>query len=643
MAYSPASDRDATGASGSADTDFAWWQPAPQRPTAAPSRLLLQSAPAGGARLRRILGAETGFEIQTVGSTELALAALKLGDFDVVVLDGGLGDLADAVAGLRSDPRASALPIIVLGAGPPVPGAVRVALDRMAAAAIGDAVRAGREAQGEAPGAPLPSEGPRTRSDARVAELATLFSLADAAILGVDARGTCIYASPAAAELLALQDASELVSRSLRELIPPNVLAAGRGEVLRFDGTVATVLVSERAAERGAGRLQRVVTLRDMSAERAREDRFFQCQKLIALGELVGGISHDFSNLLTIVSGNLSEITLVPDLSDEVREMCEDALSASLDGVSLTRRLVALVRERQIRPRAVDLGLTLSDFGRVLQRLLKRQVQLEWDCEEGVCAVLDRAQLESAVLNLMLNAQHALPSGGGRIALGVDVCHEERHGELVELARVFVRDDGAGMDEETRRRATEPFFTTRREAGGTGLGLAMVQRFVQQFHGSLTIESAPGAGTRIALAFPRVAHASPRTAIYEREQPRAREESRCVMVVDADVRIRRYAGRLLGNAGHRVLEACDADGAKDLLANEREAALVMLDARVAETRSGRDLLAWMRRERPGLRVVITTAQDAPADASIAASGVHHLRKPYSESELNGLLIQILGR
>ncbi|MBL8785926.1 MAG: hypothetical protein JNJ59_13580, partial [Deltaproteobacteria bacterium] len=631
---------------GTADTqDAAWWESSSER-AATPLTVLVVERVAAGRRLRRELARAPDLRVESAGSIELARAMLKLQRFDALILDGELPSLTDAMAIIRAEPHASTLPVLVVGAGGLIEDAVRVATEADLREAITRATRPSPPpaVDARALGPVTPKAGPRP-TDVAANELSALYSSTSAAILGVDSRSTCIYVNPAAALLYAAQDAGDLVSRALGDLVPKAVLEAGHGEVLRFDGTLAPVRVEVQSVHAGAGRIERVVTLQDLSAEREREQRLFQAQKLVAIGQLTGGISHDFSNLLTIVCGNLTELVRVSCLEGETREMAEDALSAALDGMNLTRHLVAVAREQRLRPRAVDLGLSLQELGRLLRRILKRKTVLEVRAAEGVAAVLDRTQLESAVMNLVLNAQHAQHPDRdvGHIVVEVDTAVELRHGREQRLAQVTVADDGLGMDEETVRRATEPFFTTRRDSGGTGLGLAMVQSMAQAFGGTLHIESTLGVGTRVTLRFPWVNEAAPRTAMFDRDEEPPLGRERKALVIEPDARLRRYAARLLTAVGQRVFESIDAEGGKDLLVAQPELAIVFLDLRVAESRQGRELVRWIARTRPDLAVVVTLQEGEPTTNLSMPDAAAFLRKPYSEVELRRILAEILPR
>jgi len=583
-------------------------------------------------------------KIEAAGSTDLARAMLRLRDFEAIILDAQIPRLADAVSALRSEPRASGLPVLVVGDAAGIAGVVALDAQNLAREVLAIVRPTSVERT---------STGPRatenTNQMARPGrhdgfqEIAALLSATTAPILGLDDKHICIYANDAAARLFACADPGDLLGRAGEDLVPAVLIAAGHGEILRFDGHITQVAAAAATPGPAAGRLATVLTLHDKGVEHQQQARLFLAQKMVAMGELTGGICHDFANLLTVVCGNLSEIVKSPDLSTDVHEMAEDALSAAVDGMNLTRRLVAVARERQMRPRAVDVGLTIGEFGRLLKRLVRRPVELDVSTQEAVHALLDRTQLESAVMNLVLNAQHAMPKGG-RIRLEVDAISEQRMGRKERVARIIVRDEGIGMDKHTLDHATEPFYTTRPDSGGTGLGLAMVKNFCKAFAGALLLESTPGVGTCVTMVFPWVPEAAPRTQIFAKVNDEKKVPTRRALVVVPDARLRRYASRLLSSVGHHVLEAADATGAARVLSETRHLDVVLVDQPAIDQRvpsslsrvtshmsRPMDLFTWLGKTYPDLPIVVTTSDDDIEKAS--APGVRFLRKPYSESEL----------
>lgn len=495
---------------------------------------------------------------------------------------------------------------------------------------------------------------PRTRPEAatQVADVSVYRAACEATtacLLGANRQGECVFANTAGAALLGYTRGEDLVGRPLAAFFGADGAArvlespvrSGPGarehEVTRGDGTTFVAQVDRVAVPPVFGRLAWVLTLTDVTDRRAREASVLQAQKMEAVGQLTGGICHDFNNLLTVIVGNLREIAQEPAIPADLKEMAEDALSAAVDGVNLTRRLLAVAKERKLAPRAVELRQTLDDFVRLVRRMVKDAVQIEVEHGHGVvAAMLDRTQLESAVLNLVINAQNALPNGG-TVRIAVDIVSlPSGRDELGpgRYARVRVSDDGVGMTEETRQRAMEPFFTTRANGGGSGLGLSMVYGFVQQSGGAVQIESAVGAGTTVTMLFPYVAEASPRTALFPERIGTAPRAAVRVLVVEDEERVRRYAARALAKVGYQVEMAEDGAAALAKLAGDQAGfALVITDVRMPGAVDGFAVAAWVRAHRPGTPVIVTTGYSPDEPARAVVEGPPLLRKPYTEAEL----------
>lgn len=494
-----------------------------------------------------------------------------------------------------------------------------------------------------------PHDADASRDAARGEDHAALLDGLGVGVWGFDGAGVCVYANAAAAELVGASGAEELVGEHLGDLVDGVWPAGARLDraapdrrwpalsLRRRDGR-EVVVAGELRAVTSPGAVA-VLTLRDTDDIRAREASRARAQKMEAVGLLTGGICHDFNNLLTVISGNLRLLHDV--VAEEDRELVEDALSAATDGVHLTRRLVAVSRDRPLRPRAVDLRRTLSDFGRLLRRTLPPEVSLELALGEGlVAAVVDRTELESAVLNLALNAHHAMPEGGA-LRIAVDVADVGDDGVLApgRYARVAVSDDGTGMDEETARRCVEPFYTTRSGAGGSGLGLSAVYAFAQQSGGTVDIASELGVGTTVTLWLPWVDRASPATAVFEAVGVRRARRAARVLVVEDEERVRRYAARALRGLGHEVIEACDGPAAIAVLERER-VDVVFSDVRMPGGMSGHDLARRVGERWPSLPVALTSG-DSAEYAGGATSEQEILRKPYRSSDLRRVIAAAL--
>lgn len=284
-------------------------------------------------------------------------------------------------------------------------------------------------------------------------------------------------------------------------------------ELERRDGTRFRASLSSVEDEKDA-ELWRV-TLNDVSELRDLEHMLAQAQKIQAIGELAGGIAHEFNNLMTVIGGNAEVIGDLPLMDEETRECVQSVKRAVARGASLTHRLLAFSRKQPLSPDAVDISAAVDGMGDMVRRVLGE------GCEVSILpgtdiwpVMIDAHQLEASLLNLVINARHAMADGGAlvieceNVTLSAD---QTRHLEDVkpgDYVKATVRDDGAGMAPKTLARALEPFFTTKSVGAGTGLGLSMVYGFVKQSRGHIEIESEQGLGTTVMLYLPRSAEAA---------------------------------------------------------------------------------------------------------------------------------------
>jgi PAS domain S-box-containing protein len=244
----------------------------------------------------------------------------------------------------------------------------------------------------------------------------------------------------------------------------------------------------------------------DITSRKKIEAHLRQAQKMEAIGQLTGGIAHDFNNLLAIMHGNLELLSDACRANPMLKELADGALAAAKRGASLTHRLLAYSRQQALTPRIVDVTLMLTDLAAVLRRLLEESVELETMIPCGLPNVeIDPHQLESAIINLAVNARDAMPAGG-RLTISaetavIDEAFAAEHAEVVagHYVMLAISDTGIGMTKEVIARALEPFYTTKAVGHGTGLGLSMVYGFVKQSEGHLLIYSKPGVGTTVKL------------------------------------------------------------------------------------------------------------------------------------------------
>lgn len=403
----------------------------------------------------------------------------------------------------------------------------------------------------------------------------------------------------------------------------------------RPDGTDVPVEVSVQHAML-AGRRISVVSWHDLSSRKALEheqalvqERLQIAQKLEAVGQLAGGVAHDFNNLLTAVrhSVELAREDL-PD-SSPVRMDLATALEAVDRAAGLTRQLLAYSRRETARPRRTNLVDVARDTLRFLRSSIPTTIVVrEW--LEGPAPVLaDRSQLEQVVMNLLLNARDALPDGG-TLELRVE------RDDAARRARLVVRDDGLGMDEETRRRMFEPFFTTKRVGAGTGLGLAVVYGVVAEAGGEIRVTSTPGAGTTFEVLLPLDQGVE---AATDGREPAAAEQPRVVLLVEDDPVVRYSTERLLARLGWRVIGAEDGEaGWEAYRARAEVITLVMTDVRMPRL----DGLALARRIRevdPGCPILVFSGYDHVDGTTAAAlSNIAFLPKPFAMEAL-GMAIE----
>ncbi|RWX80775.1 PAS domain-containing sensor histidine kinase [Neorhizobium lilium] len=391
--------------------------------------------------------------------------------------------------------------------------------------------------------------------------------------------------------------------------------------------------------------------VRDLTSRYKIEEDLRQAQKMEAVGQLTGGIAHDFNNLLTVISGNLEmvEEKLPPG---PLRDILKEAQEAASDGAKLTGQLLAFGRRQPLNPKQADLGQLISGFSNLLRRTLGEDIKLSTILTGSNFDVLvDSSQLQNAILNIAINARDAMPKGGkltmeiSRVQLDADYAKmypEVRSGDFILIA---MTDTGIGMNEEVRKHAIEPFFTTKKTGSGTGLGLSMVYGFVKQSGGHLQLYSEIDHGTTIRIYLPAM---SGRTMQPAHEEAGAAEMplpqgDETVLVVEDDRRVRRVAVARLSSMGYSVLEAESGHGALAILKDNRDIALLFTDIVMPGGMTGDELAQEAREIRPDLAVLFTSGYSEPAlAAKNIIPGAQWLRKPYTARELASTIRELLN-
>jgi signal transduction histidine kinase/CheY-like chemotaxis protein len=380
--------------------------------------------------------------------------------------------------------------------------------------------------------------------------------------------------------------------------------------------------------------LQSVANMLAALMQRRRtEEQLAHSQRLDAVGQLTGGIAHDFNNLLTIISGSLQLLEAEYGAQAEAGELIGSALRSVSRGAELTSKLLAFARRQRLTPRSVDPRSLLRDIEVMLRRTLGDLIQLKVDCPDSVpTAHADATQLDTALVNLSLNARDAMPRGGEitlsaneRLVTANDAPTGLNPGHYVVFSVV---DTGLGMTPETLERAVEPFFTTKDIGRGSGLGLSMVYGFARQSGGHLQIESRLGYGTKVELLLPVAKVAA--TAATASVASMTRGDGQLVLVVEDEPEVREIAVAFLKSLGYRTHAVGSAAEALARLEQDPEIALVFSDVMLGNGMDGHELARAARKLRPRLPILMTSGYNDPAAAE-KSDGDHAfelLRKPY---------------
>jgi signal transduction histidine kinase/CHASE3 domain sensor protein/DNA-binding response OmpR family regulator len=390
-----------------------------------------------------------------------------------------------------------------------------------------------------------------------------------------------------------------------------------------------------------------VITYTDISHRLEAERKLRQAQQLDAIGQLTGGVAHDFNNLLTVILGNVESLKRKIRDPEQMR-VIDMVLAAAERGASLTRQLLAFARRQPLEPRPLDVNRLIADMDSFLQRSLGEQIKVETVISPGLWTVLaDASQLQNAILNLALNARDAMADGGvltiEAANATLDAAYARAHAEVQpgSYVMIAITDTGCGMSPEVVARAFEPFFSTKGQDKGSGLGLSQVFGFVKQSGGHVKIYSELGSGTTVKLYLPRTTQPAVQIARPPEEIVQGRET---VLIVEDDTAVRRTAVAMLSDLGYRCAEAPDANQALEFLATSNVAVdLLFTDVILPGGMLGREFAARARALKPGLGVLFTSGytRNAIVHNGRIDDDVLFVSKPYKKSELAAKLRQAL--
>jgi two-component system, cell cycle sensor histidine kinase and response regulator CckA len=487
--------------------------------------------------------------------------------------------------------------------------------------------------------------------------LQAVINASPVAIVGTGPSGVIMTWSGAAENIFGFT-AEEAIGSALTDLVPPadsqerfghsiaGAFAGARVRGLveqrrRKDGIMVDVQVAAAPvyAEDGAIR-HVVVAIEDITRRKALEDQLRQAQKMEAIGQLTGGLSHDFNNLLAIIIGNLDLLRAEIGWNADAAELLDEALQASLQGADLNRRLLAFARRQPLQPKQVDLNDLIAGTAKLLRRTLGEHIEVALAMSSDLWPVrVDPTQLESALTNLAVNARDAMP-GGGRLTIstrniGIDEDYAASQADVTpgDFAVLEVSDTGIGMPPDVVARVFEPFFTTKGKEKGTGLGLSMVFGFVKQSGGHVQVYSEVGVGTTLRIYLPRTEGATNEAAATTTlVAPRGHET---VLAVEDNEGLRRLLVKQLADLGYRVLEAATAPAAIEILKRKDKIDLLFTDIVLPGGMNGWELARAAAELRDDLKVLFTSGfpEAVFGPDGVLPQGASLLSKPYRSDEL----------
>jgi PAS domain S-box-containing protein len=485
----------------------------------------------------------------------------------------------------------------------------------------------------------------------------------DHAIFTLDARGHVASWNRGAEKILGRQ-AAAILGRPLSQLYPADqsqeadrelaiartvgrfegeTIRAATDERERFLNITTAAMRDERGALIGFARIVRDVTERRRSEDalRSREKQLRQAHKMEAVGQLAGGVAHDFNNMLSAIRG-YTEVLLNDRTKDEsTREALEEIRSATERAASLTRQLLAFSRKQVLQPRPVNPNVVVREMESMLRRLLIGDLELTTVLERDVGQItVDPAQLEQVLLNLVVNARDAM-SDRGRIVIRTSnvelddaFCHRHEGARPGPHVRLSVSDSGIGMSDDTKRHIFEPFFTTKKRGAGTGLGLSTVYGIVKQSGGYITLDSEIGHGSVFRVYFPRTqAPAEPQRRTPA--GPHVAYRQGTVLLVDDEDSVRRVLAALIERLGYQVLSAADGIQALEVSRTHRGTIDLLITDIMMPRMHGRELSERLAKTRPETRVLFTSgyADDDIIERGLLDPRTAFIQKPFSIEEL----------
>lgn len=494
----------------------------------------------------------------------------------------------------------------------------------------------------------------------RVRDLSALMQTAPVGILSLDRRGQPVTWNPAAAELFGVEPAQALgagrpgialESLAAYENMLESVIAEDTASDLwlkgrHSGGSLIDIRLSGAPLRDESGTPSGVLlVLQDETKGKELERQLLQAQKMEAVGQLTGGIAHDFNNLLGILIGNLDLIQERVESDAGTVKLVETALDAAMRGAELNKRLLTFSRRQALQPVHLDVNVALSGTVKLLRRSLGERILIHLERGEDLWPVtVDRVQLETAILNLCINARDAMPEGGTLTIetrnATVDREYAASHVDFMtgDYVVIAVSDTGTGMTPEVLAHVFEPFYTTKPVGAGTGLGLSMVYGFVKQSGGHVNIYSEEGKGTTVRLYLPRSTEEEHSADKGSSQPEAAAAHNEFVLVVEDNELMRQTVVRQIKDLGYRTEEAESADAALAKIEAGLRPDLIFMDVVMPGRLGGIELAELLRTRLPYLPVLLTSgfterATMTASNRGAGGIGFPLLSKPYRKSEL----------
>ena len=418
----------------------------------------------------------------------------------------------------------------------------------------------------------------------------------------------------------------------------------------RADGAYRAILDNGAPFYRGGAFAGYFGSCIDVSDQQAAEAQLRQAQKMEAVGKLTGGVAHDFNNLLQVIGGNLEMLSVEIAGNEKLHHRVETALQAVWRGSKLAAQLLAFARRQPLAPKVINLGRLIRDADDMFRRALGEGVELETVISGGLWNTrIDPVQVETALLNLAINARDAM-DGRGQLTIEagnafLDDNYALRHAEVSagQYVMIAVSDTGSGMSPEILEKVFDPFFSTKPEGQGTGLGLSMVHGFVKQSGGHIKIYSEPGQGSTVRIYLPRSGEDED-SPIAVAAKPAVRG-SETVLLVEDDETVRTTTGEMLSELGYTVLKAKDADSALVIVESGARIDVLFTDVVMPGALRATELARKAQQKIPGIAVLFTTgyAENAALHGGRLVGGINLITKPYARDELSRKLRQMMSK